>query len=161
MNASTKSALLLAGTLVAGLVLGAAGAGALARQRRAELGTLGRPPGFARHVEEVLQPRDSVQRAQLQPVIERAAARNQRIIREANVNLRGSIDSLRAELAPLLDDAQRDRLARMTRTMPPFGPGRPRPGMGPMPGRRGPPPFDAPGDDRGPPPPDDAGPPPR
>lgn len=161
MNTSTTSALLLAGTLAAGLVLGAAGAGALARQRRVELGTLGRPPGFARHVEDVLQPRDSAQRARLQPVIERAAARNQRIIRDANVSLRQSIDSLRAELGPLLDDAQRDRLARMTSTMPPFGPGRPRPGMQRMPGHRGPPPFGAPGDDRASPPPDDAGPPPR
>ncbi|MDB4883662.1 MAG: hypothetical protein JWL95_2428 [Gemmatimonadetes bacterium] len=151
MNASTKSALLLAGTLVVGLLLGAAGAGAIARQRRAELGAFGRPPGFARHVIDVIQPRDVAQTAQLQPAIERAAERNRRIIREANGGLRQSIDSLRAELAPLLDEAQRERISRMTRILPPFGPGRPRPdGFRPRGG--GPPPFDRPSEDAGPPP---------
>ena len=157
MNAATKSTLLLAGTLALGLVLGASGAGAISRQRRAELRTFGRPPGFARHVTEVIQPRDSAQSAQVQPVIERAAERNRRIIRAANDSLRASIDSLRLELAPLLDEPQKERLARMTQTLPPFGAGRPGPG-GPRPQR--PPPPGGPEGERGPPPPEDGGPPP-
>ena len=40
--------------------------------------------------------------------------------RDANQQLRASVDSMRAELAPLRDDAQRDRLARMTRRPPLF-----------------------------------------
>jgi hypothetical protein len=154
VSAATKSALLLASTLLLGLVLGAVGAGALERQRRAESGGLGRPPGFARHVLHEIEPRDSAQAAQLEPIVVRTAERNQRIIREARERLRSSVDSMRAELSPLLDDAQRERLARATRLEPPFGP--PRPGM---PGRRGPPPFGPPRD--GERPPRDDGPPPR
>ena len=150
MTAATRSGLLLAATLLLGIVLGAAGMGALQRRRRAELGGLGRPPGFARHVTEVIGPRDSAQAARLEPAIARAAARNERIIRAANAGLRGSLDSMRTELAPLLDEAQRERLERMTRLPPPFGP-RPFPrGMrGPRP--EGPPPEGPP---PGGPPPD-------
>ncbi|HEU4719911.1 MAG TPA: hypothetical protein VFS59_01005 [Gemmatimonadaceae bacterium] len=146
MSAATKSALLLAVTLALGLVLGAVGAGALERRRREEVGGLRRPPGFARHVLQEIVPRDSAQAALLRPIVARTAERNQAIMRDANARLRSSIDSMRTELAPLLDDAQRARLARMTRLAPPFGP--PRPGM---PGRRGGRPFGPP-DGRGPPP---------
>jgi hypothetical protein len=158
MTAATRSALLLAATLALGLVLGALGMGALQRERRAQLGGLGRPPGFARHVEETIRPRDAAQEARVRPVIARAVDRNQRIIREANAQLRASVDSLRTEMDSLLDDSQRQRLAEMTRGLPPFGPGRGgRPGPGGRPGRRGPPPFERPVDG-GPPPPGEPGP---
>ncbi|MES2177668.1 MAG: hypothetical protein V4550_07355 [Gemmatimonadota bacterium] len=148
MTAGTKSALLLGATLLVGMVLGAAGAGSLDRQRRERLGGMGRPPGLARHIEEVINPRDGAQAEQLRPIIQRAAERNQLLIRRTNDELRASIDSMRAELDPLLDADQRDRLARATRELPPFGRQGGPPGRG---GRGGPPPD-------GPPP---FGPPPR
>jgi ribosome recycling factor len=66
--------------------------------------------------------------------------------REANDRLRVALDSMRAALAPMLDQAQRDRLTREVSRMPPFGPGRGRGGAPPL-GRGAPPP----GAGRGPP----------
>ena len=148
MNVAMKSALLLAATLALGIVFGLVGAGTLERQRRERLGGLGRPPGFSRHIEEVIQPRDAAQAAQVRVIIARAAERNQQMVRNANEALRHSVDSMKAELAPLLDDAQRQRLARATSGLPPLGgPPRGRGGRGgpdgPPPGR-GPPPFGPP-----------------
>ena len=141
MNVATKSALLLGATLALGVVIGLVGAGTLERQRRERLGGLGRPRGFARHIEEAIQPRDAAQAAQVRAIIERAAERNQRMIRGANDALRRSVDSLTSELQPLLDEPQRRRLAEATRGLPPLGgpPG----GRG---GRPGPPPFGPPRD---------------
>ena len=159
MTVAMKSALLLAVTLALGLVVGFAGAGSLDRMRRERLGALGRPMGFAGHMEEVISPRDPAQGDQVRPIIARAAERNQRIIREANASLRGSVDSMKAELLPLLDDTQRRRLEDATRGLPPFGipggrggrggpPGGPPggPGRGGRGGPDGPPPFGPPPD---------------
>ena len=163
MTVATKSALMLAITLALGVVLGLAGAGSLDRMRRDRLNGLGRPQGFANHMEEVIHPRDGVQGDSLRPIIARAAERNRRAIRDANEYLRHSVDSMRAELAPLLDDAQRRRLDEATRGLQAFGPPG-RGGRGGPPGRGGrgfdgPPPFGPPR--RGGPPPDGSGAPPR
>jgi hypothetical protein len=91
-----------------------------------------------------------VQRAAIRPVLEAVGARNERVIREANVTLRRGVDSLRAVLAPLLDEEQRARLDAEVRRLPPL-----RPGGGPGGRPPGPPPFGPP---RGGPPP--GGPPP-
>ena len=121
MNVATKSAILLAATLAFGVVLGLVGAGALERARNGPPPGGPRPPGFANHMEEAIQPRDSSQAAQIRPIIARAAERNRAMISNANVALRQSVDSMKAELLPLLDDAQRDRLDRATRALPPIG----------------------------------------
>lgn len=157
MTVGMKSALMLAVTLALGIVLGLAGAGSLDRMRRERLGGLGRPQGFAHHMEEVIDPRDAAQAEQVRSIIARAAERNQRAIREANEFLRHSVDSMKTELQPLLDEAQRRRLDDATRGLPGIGPpgrgGRGGPG-GPPGGRGrggrggfdGPPPFGPPPD---------------
>ena len=145
MTAQVKSALLLLLVLVFGVLLGLGGRGAF---ERAQFARAGGPPrgraGLARHMEETIQPRDSAQAAAIRPVLARAAERNRHIIGNVNDALRASIDSMKAELAPLLDDAQRARLDEVTRALPPVG----SPGGGP-PGRFGPPGM---GGRRGPPP---------
>ena len=141
MNVTRSAALLLAATLVIGVLLGVLGAGALRpRFERAgppwmeapKSGVRGRPGGFAEHMEEVIAPRDSAQRVVVRSVIDRTAARNHSLIEQLNRTLRASVDSMRGELAPVLSEDQRQRLEQAVARLPAVrGPG----GAGP----RGPP----------------------
>ena len=145
MNVTRSAALLVGATLMLGVLLGVLGAGAL-RPRFERTGPppmgapppRGRPGGFAEHMEEVIAPRDSAQRAAVRVVIERTAVRNRSLIEQLNRSLHASVDSMRVELAPLLSEDQRLRLERATDRLPAVrGPGAPGPGGPP---RDGPPP---------------------
>jgi hypothetical protein len=163
MQIDIKAAVMLLVTLLLGVALGAVGAGALSRQRVEQVRELRRPPGFVAHMDQVIAPKDSAQRAKVDPILAATAARNDTILQGANMQLHATLDSMRARLAPLLDADQRSRLENAARLAPPIGPGGgegrgdrppPPPGRG---GRRGPPPDDGrgppPGGRRGPPPP--------
>lgn len=133
MNVRRQAALLLFATLVIGIALGALGAGAL----RPRLERDGPPPmglgpdrrggphgprgsgGFAEHMLETIAPYDADQAAAVRAVVERTAARNRALIEQLNRSLRGSVDSMRGELAPLLRPEQRERLEQTTRRLPP------------------------------------------
>ncbi len=146
ISIDTRAALVLIGTLVLGVLLGALGDAALVRHRNAAVRELRRPPGFVAHMEDIIQPRDAAQRAQIHAALEATALANDSIIRSANDHLRSALDSMRARLAPLLDAAQRARLDEFAQVKPDFAP----------PGGRGPPgapPPDGPPGDRGRPPP--------
>jgi uncharacterized membrane protein len=130
---------LLAATLVVGFALGLFADASLVRGRRDRIGALRRPPGFVAHLEDVIQPHSDAQRDSIRPVLEHIAQQNGAIVREANDRLRVALDSMRAALTPMLDQAQRDRLTREVSRMPPFGPGRGRGGAPPF-GHGGPPP---------------------
>ena len=137
MSITRSAAMLLIATLAIGVVLGILGAGAM--RPRLE----GRPPrdgppgppgprgqggpgGFAAHMQQVIEPRGPEQAAAVRVVVERTAARNRGLIEQLNRSLRASVDSMRAELGPLLDADQRDRLERATNQLPPVGgPGTP------------------------------------
>jgi hypothetical protein len=105
---------------------------------------------------EVIRPRDDAQRDAILPVVRATDERNRQIIQTAHAELRATLDSMRARLAPQLDAAQRARLEEFARMAPPPREmrgldGRPgRPGMGPPGGRPR-------RDDWGPPPPRDGG----
>ena len=133
--------MLLIATLAIGVVLGILGAGAMRprlegrRPREGPPGPQGpqgprgqgRPGGFAEHMQQVIEPRGPEQAAAVRVVVERTAARNRALIEHLNGSLRASVDSMRAELGPLLDADQRDRLERATNQLPPVGgPGAPR-----------------------------------
>jgi hypothetical protein len=153
MTPYLRSALLLAATLAAGVLLGAVGAGRLAQHQRDRAREIRRPPGFVAHMERVIAPHDSAQREAIRPLLEATGRRNDAIIRDANERLRAGVDSLRAALAPLLDADQRERLDRELRGLrDPFRPG-PRPGSPPpgSPPPGAPPPGGPPPE--GPPPP--------
>ena len=156
MKAETKSLVILVATLVLGVLLGAVGNGAMARERRARVEEMKRPGGFVGHMEEIIRPRDSVQRAAIEPVLRATSERNRQIIHAANEQLRAALDSMRARLAPELDDEQRKRLDDFARTAPPLRPGggppHRRPGGPHGRGKRPPPPPYGPGE-RPPPPP--------
>jgi hypothetical protein len=143
MTANTKSMFLLAMTLVTGFALGLFADATLVRGRRDRIEGMRRPPGFVAHMESVIQPHSDAQRDSIRPILESAGRRNQQAIREANLQLRAALDSMKTELAPILDSSQRDRLAREVEHMPdPFRPGggRGRGRGGPPGGRRGGPP---------------------
>lgn len=146
MTTQFKSLVLLAATLVVGFALGLFADASLVRGRRDQIDRLRRPPGFVAHMERVIQPHSDAQRDSIRPLLEHTAQQNGTIMHDANDHLRAALDSMRTALAPMLDQAQRDRLAREVGRMPPFGQGRGRGGPPPF-GRGGPPP----GDGRGPP----------
>ena len=152
MKAETKSAAILVATLALGVVLGMVTQGLLMRQLGERAGGLRRPGGFVSHLEGVIEP-TAAQRDTVHALLERTAARNQTVIEGARGELRALLDSLQLQLSPILDEGQRDRLARMSRLPDPFRPP-PRDGRPP---REGPPPEGPPRE--GPPP--DGGPPPR
>ena len=175
MKVEAKSAAILLTTLVLGIILGLVSQGSFQRLREQQVTEMRRPPGFVAHMEEVIAPsarQDSIVR----PVLERAAASNQRIIETARAALRLNVDSMQRELAPVLSAAQLDRLSRSSRLPDPFRPPPRRDGQRPPPRatddqRNGPPdggppdgaPPDGapPRDGRRPPPPERGGPPPR
>jgi hypothetical protein len=149
MQIDAKAAVMLLVTLLVGVALGALGAGALSRQRSELVRGMRRPPGFVAHMEDVIGPRDSAQRAQLEPILRATAIRNDSILRGTNEQLRSALEAMERQLAPLLDASQRSRLEGAARLAPPIGPGGGPRGQGPPPdGRRGGPPPDG----RGPPP---------
>jgi len=149
MTPNTKSMLLLAMTLVTGFALGLFADASLVRGRRDRIDGMRRPPGFVDHLESVIQPHSDAQRDSIRPVLEAVARNNQQAIRDVSTRLRAALDSMKTALAPMLDESQRDRLAREVEHMPdPFRPGgRGRGGPpfgrggrgGSLDGRRGPP----------------------
>ena len=154
MQIDIKAAVMLLVTLLLGVALGALGVGALSRERNDQVRQLRRPNGFVAHMEEVIQPRDSMQRAAIATLLQETAARNDSILRGTNAQLRAALETMRTSLVPLLDSEQNARLAEAARLAPPIGGGQrgggPR-GDGP-PRRGGPPPGEGrPGPD-GPPP---------
>ena len=163
MNANIKSLIMLAVTLVVGFALGLFADASLVRRRRDQIGDLRRPPGFVAHMESVIQPHSDAQRDSIRPILEKVAQANQEAVRATNVHLRAVLDSMRATLAPMLDQSQKDRLTQEVDRMPdPFRPNGGRGGRG-----RGGPGFGRGGrdgrDGRGGgdrPPPPDGGPPP-
>jgi hypothetical protein len=149
VSATSKSLVLLAATLIVGFALGLFADATLVRGRRDRIGQIRRPPGFVAHMEQVIQPHSNAQRDSIQPVLERVAQQNTQAVHDADVRLHAVLDSMRTSLTPMLDAAQRDRLAtELDRMSNPFRPG----GRG---GRRGGPPGFIRGDERrpGPPPP--------
>jgi hypothetical protein len=155
MTPTVRAWLLLGVTLLLGICLGVLGGGALQERRIARVNDMRRPGGFIEHVQEVIQPTSDSQWQQIKPLIEATALQNAGMRRMHDSAMRATLDTLRARLNPLLDERQRERLAR-------FVPGRPRP----RPGAGDPPPpreDDGPGppgsrpprrdDGRGPPPP--------
>lgn len=144
MTAGFKSMALLAVTLIVGFSLGLFADATLVRGRRDRINGLRRPPGFVAHLESVIAPHSSAQADSIRPILEKGVQRNQEIVRSSRDRLKAALDSMQAQLAPMLDADQRSRLAREIEHMPDqFRGGRGRgggpPGRGY--GRGGPPPF--------------------
>ena len=127
MSNAVRSWVLLVVTLCLGIAIGVLGGGALQDRRMRRVEDIRRPGGFVEHVQRVIRPTSDSQWNAIRPLIEANADANAERRRAHDGAMRAALDSLRAQLYPLLDEAQRERLAR-------FGPDR----RGPPPGRRGP-----------------------
>ncbi len=150
MTASVRAWVLLIVTLLLGIAIGLLSAGAMQERRFARVNDIRRPGGLIERVQEVIRPTSDSQWNVIRPIVEATAQQNISMRRVHDSAMRATIDTLKARLNPLLDDSQRERLAR-------FAPDR-RDGAAPRRGRDGRPgPRDGPplrrDDDRGPPPP--------
>jgi len=118
MTNTARAWLLLIVTLLLGVAIGVLGAGALQDRRFARMNDMPRPGGFTEHVQTVIRPTSASQWNAIRPYVEAAAQENTGRRRMHDRLMRASLDTLRIRLEPLLDPAQRERLAR-------FVPGRP------------------------------------
>jgi len=113
LSPKVKSGLVLLGTLLLGMVLGAVVTGAVIRYRVDRLAALRDEQGFVRTLEEVIDPRDSAQQAEIRRVLRAAAERNRAILFEMRSEIRASTRQMRRELAPILTEEQVERLERL------------------------------------------------
>ena len=115
MTPRVKSTLVLVGTLVLGIAIGALGAGALAQHRAGQIRELRRREGFVHHMERLIAPRDSAQWAAIRPILEETARDNAAIFADTHARLSARMERMRQRLAPVLDEAQRARLEEAAR----------------------------------------------
>jgi hypothetical protein len=129
MSNSVRAWLLLVVTLGLGIAIGLLSAGALQERRTARVNDIRRPGGFVEHVRDVIRPTSDSQWNAIRPLVEATSLQNIDRQRTHDSTIRAALDSLRSRLDPLLDNRQRERLARFVPVRP-GGPGGP-------PGRRG------------------------
>lgn len=130
MTSQTKSALLLGGALVTGVVLGALIVGAFVAHRVDRLDALRQPTRLARFMEDAIEPTAPAQRDSVRTVLRYRARQASAILQRTRRDLLAVQDSLRADLRPLLTDDQLQRLRERMRMgppgpRPPFLPGGP------------------------------------
>jgi len=136
MNKQTSATVVILGTLLTGVALGALGVGAWSETRNRARAELAGPGGFVNRVEHLLEPRPD-QREVVRAALEATDARNREIAETARADLREELTRLRAQLETVLDAEQLTRLDGMLRRPPPPPPGMGRPGEGRPPGPRG------------------------
>jgi hypothetical protein len=112
MSPSVRAWVLLGVTLLLGICLGVLGGGALQERRVARVNDIRRPSGFLEHMHDVIEPVSDSQWAIIRPLVEATAARNMGMRHVHDSAMRATLDSLRAQLNPMLDERQRERLSR-------------------------------------------------
>ena len=148
MSSVAKAVLVVLSTFAIGVVVGALLDAALARDRVEQVRQFRGGRNLAGPLERVIEPTDEAQREAIREVLERAAERHEAIFERTFEEMWATMDSVRAELDPLLTDEQRARLDRFGpgRDLDRFGPGRDwvpgdgRPGFRRRPGAGGGPP---------------------
>ena len=110
MSPRAGSALVLLGTLLLGIVLGALGSGAMRHHRSHSMHGLHHPDGLASYMLEAIEPRDDAQRQAIMPHVERAAANTTTELGSVHEELMAELTALRDSLRPILSDEQLRRL---------------------------------------------------
>lgn len=118
MTSQTKSALLLGGALVTGVILGALIVGAFVSQRVDRLDALRDPTNLARFMEDTIEPRSPAQRDSIRLVLRYRARQTAAILQDMRRDLRAVQDSLRTDLRTVLSDEQMNRLRERMRLRP-------------------------------------------
>lgn len=112
MTPSVRAWLLLGVTFLLGISIGVLGAGALQERRVARVNDIRRPGGFVEHMHVMIRPTSDSQWQKIRPYIESTATQNISMRHMHDSSMRAALDTLRAQLNPMLDDRQRERLAR-------------------------------------------------
>ena len=110
MTATTRSVLILAATLLVGGAVGAVTTGTVMNKRLDELQSLRTRGGFMRVVMEVINPADEARRQEVGALLRASGERMSDLRSECVVGYRTEIDSLRAQLDPLLTTEEHARL---------------------------------------------------
>ena len=113
VNTYPRPTLILFGTLLLGVLLGAVLTSNLAHYRDTQQAKLHQRGGFIQHMEGIIQPRDPAQRAAIRPYLDATARRKGDILRDAHRGQRLVLLQMSEDLAPLLDADQERRLNEM------------------------------------------------
>ena len=112
MNSKTKSALVLLGTLILGVVIGAMAWTTLHNKRVEEIRSLRERGRLSSVVEDVISPVDANQAAEIREIVADYEARLSAVLEQMHVARRAASDSMRARLTPLLSDEQATNFER-------------------------------------------------
>lgn len=116
MTSRSTSILIVLGTLVVGIAIGALATGAIMNNRLDELEALRMQGGVQSFLQRGIEPVDDAQRERIRAAIEGVESRQMELRRSMFQQHRILFDSLRAELDVILTDDQKDQLrAMMTR----------------------------------------------
>jgi len=156
MTDRTKSALLIGGTLVLGMIVGGLFNAALVNRRFSEVARMRSPGGLAGRIEQVIRPESEEQAEAIRAILDEVEPRFMAAFDESRIRIRSLTDSVMVELATVLTEEQMERLRddlRVRGESPPFLRS---PRDGPPPGaakgrRRRPPPGGPPPADTAPP----------
>lgn len=110
MNATTKSILILVGTLLVGVLLGALGAGAVINNRVEQLEQLRASGRVFSRIEDIVQP-TAEQQAQIREILDRNRMKQRDFRQYVFQEHRALMDSTRIELESVLTEEQMTRLA--------------------------------------------------
>ena len=112
MQAKTKSGLILGSTLLLGVLIGALLFGWFMRDRMRHIP---HPQHFSRRMERMIEPRDEAQREVVEEILERYQQQLRDIDMAHRETLRAHMDSVLAELRPVLSQQQFQRVERRHR----------------------------------------------
>ena len=112
MSTRTKSALMLGGVLLLGILLGALASGSMFNRRLSRIAELRTSRGMAFVLEKVVRPETEEQRRAFREVIEETAPGYAEIFERTGAELTALNDSLLARVRPLLTPEQTERLQR-------------------------------------------------
>jgi hypothetical protein len=113
MTTRSTSILIVLGTLLVGIAIGALATGAIMNNRLDELEALRMQGGVQSFLERGIQPVDDAQRERIREVIEGAGSRQMELRRTMFQQHRILFDSLREELDVILTDDQKEELRVM------------------------------------------------
>ena len=109
-TAHAKSAAILIGTLVLGMLLGALLHARVTEERMERIAYLRSPQGFVGFFEGAIEPRDEAQKQAIREILDRSSARIGEAARERRSEIRRIIHSTRDELSLVLTEEQNAQL---------------------------------------------------
>ena len=112
MNLQVKPALIIIGTLLIGIVLGALMSRALADRQYRRIGDMMRPDRLSMRLIKIIEPLEPDQREAVTAIVEETAAKIRDLTRETRFEMHAVMDSMFMELKPLLTDEQNARLEK-------------------------------------------------